>query len=51
MCLALGHNTVPPVGNLGPLDSESDALPLPNRTPLRSQLGKKVDEHNVNIGY
>ena len=25
---AEGHNAVPPVWNSGPLDSESDALPL-----------------------
>ena len=32
MCIAQGHNTVPLVGtNPGPLDSESDALPLGHR--------------------
>ena len=37
MCLAQGHNTVPLVGsNQGPLDSESDALPLRHRATFQS---------------
>ena len=38
MCLAQGHNTVTLVGiEPGPLDSESDALPLWHRNTDREQ--------------
>ena len=41
MCLAQGHKMVTPVGsNLGPLDSESDALPIRHRAPIIYDMKK-----------